>query len=633
MRVEKISLIVVAVCAVIVLAGPFRRSLALRQIEQTMPGRESSIWDCIDPTVPNPHAKTNAQLLKEHPKDFLLRLALAQQEFEFAMSAGSKAARRSEQAVGELLRDYPRRGVVYVLAMELPAYADVDVPKRFESGGITPEEAASWWKDEARSRGKHAVLPTKPTEKQMGGVRRCIALMDDAIAADPGNGAFHYQKALYLFALHSDSEALREIHLAAVAPRFTDYTDVRARSVDHLLDLRGGFDPDKRAGSKGAIGCHYYVPVRDVTKISAHLARQEIQRGNIDRGVRAVLDLTNLGYNMARHAPTLTHGLSGRAQMVIGTSAFDLAFRPKMKSQEAQSAALLAHYKGFLADHGYRREAELLGKQWQETDRLGKEFQAFAQGECVDRIVGLYRYPVVFATAAGMLTILLIFCPVWAISCMLTMRGGARDFWDRRAAVTSGLLLTLILSPVVVDLVSTRNWFSFFLEPVRTRPVFLLIPLGVMAFALLAGLVVMLRRTPNEGANRRMPTAALLIAYLAALGGLAYLAHVVNNLPDTNSFFQPLLNVSTALMLLGPTAAIILYAVLRAAQSRFGRVRRSSPLTFIATLRYSSAIAVGLFAAIYVCTLLLTAHYAVKADVAARAEIVGEASIVQRAFK
>lgn len=96
-----------------------------------------------------------------------------------------------------------------------------------EEYGITPEEAAEVWEH-----------PKPPTDEQFTGVRRCVVLMDRAIAADPGNGWFHYVKAGYLFGLHRDKEAMEEVHLSAVAPRFTDYTYMRIRAAHHLCDRR-----------------------------------------------------------------------------------------------------------------------------------------------------------------------------------------------------------------------------------------------------------------------------------------------------------------------------------------------------------------------------------------------------------
>ena len=638
MRLERISLVIVAVCAVIVIAVPFFRGFTLTQIRQINPLRDKSIWTGdFDPVVLSPYLKTDAQLLKEHPKDFLLRLALVQELFnkiDFSDTKGSNMAAmelRAKQSINKLLRDYPRECAVYSVAMRLPEYDDGSLPLRIEGNGIiVPEDIARNWKDRE-----------PPAKEQLDYARHCLELMDRATVADPDNGWFHYMKAYYLHTLHRDAEARREIHLSATAPHFTDYNGLKTKSIDHVFDLRGGLNPDGRVGAKAMIAFPAFARMREEARILTHLAYKEIQNGNTDQGVQAALDITNSGYKMAKNAPMSIHALVGIALHNIGAATFDPTFEPdKKKSDEDQQSARLARYKQFLIGHGYPQEAAALETQWQQAAHCRKNIIDFASKGWGEESSVLTYFSQIFATAIGILTISLLFIAAWAIASLLTIRGGAKGLWDKRAAITSALLSALVLVLVITDLVfpSGPPDFSAILrggsaESTLLSPVFLLLPLGITIIAMLAGLVVMIKRTPKDGENRRMPVSALLTAYLAAVGGLAYLTYGIEDFSESSGFFESLLNISPVLLIIGPIIAMVLYALLRAVQSRFDRVRKSAPLTFIATIRYSSAIAIGIFSIAYLCMMMLTAHHSVRADAYARNYGRQEAAILRSAFK
>jgi hypothetical protein len=624
MRLEKVSLIIVVVVLVIALAVPFWRGLAGSQIRQTAPWRAKSIWSGdTNPSIANPHPKTNAQLYRDHPRDFLLCLAFTQKFYD--CSAERFKSRRGQQAVHYLMRNFPKQGIVYVLAGMLPEYC-ADIPFRKEGNWMTDEEAPKDW-----------IAPPPPTRSQLDGARRYIALMDTAIAADPSNGYFHYIKALYLYGLHRDGEALREIHLSAIAPRFTDYTDLRAQAEDHLCDLHGGFDPDRRATKSLLFTSSEFSQMRNGARITGHLAYDQIRHGNTDKGVAIALDQTTAGYNMMRHAPTFIHALVGRAVLAIGARAIDPNFDSELRSVEDDRAARSAHYTRFLIDHGHSGEAAMLKNQWNTSERVAQKMRTYLD-TALTQADELMYYPVVFAAGTGVLAIALVCAIGWGVGALLTMRGRAGGCWDRRAGVTSIFLAALVLAPVIVILLTRVGFCPSPLDPDKaevgsSRAYLLLIPLAVGLAALLCGAALMLLRTPAETQNRRMPVWSLLVAYVSVAGALVYLAYPLNDLAQGLYFFQWVEGTSTGSMILYPIAALFVYGLIRAAQSRFGHIRQSVPLTFASTLRYGSALAVGMFAVVYICLLVMTAHYGAKADVAARQMVVGEAAFIQRAFR
>lgn len=620
MRLEKVSLILVAVVAVVALAVPFWRGLAGSQLRQAVPWSAKNLWKGdTSPSIPNPHPKTNAQLLKERPNDFLLRLALTQELYDWS---SERFKPQGQQAVRALVRDFPKQGVVYVLAAKQPQYADADIPFRKEGNWMADEEAPKDW-----------IAPPPPTKSQLDRVERSIRLMDAAIAADPGNGYFHYIRALYLYGLHRDDEALREIHLAAAAPQFTDYTELLAQAAEHVCDLHGDFDPIARAFRAGMTMYPVFASMRNGARITGHLAYDQIRSGNTGKGITIALDQTTVGYSMLRHAPTLIHALVGKSIMAIGARAIDPAFDPQLRTRDAEAVAKLEHYKKVLVDQGHSREAAALNEQWSKSSRVAKRLDAYFDTELTAGTDALLYYPAVFAVATVVLGATLICALGWAAATLFTARGGAGSFWDKRAAIVSGSLSALLLAPLITVLARPVDFSPFlFGRPEETQHSgFLLVPLAVGLAALLCGAVVMTLRAPVEGRNRRMPVWSLLIAYVSAAAALVQVAYNLDYFILSSSALKWV--ESAWLMILYPTAALLVYGLIRASQARFGRVRGSAPLAFASTLRYGSAIAVGIFAVAYICLLVMTAHYGAKADVAARQTISGEAAFIRSAFR
>lgn len=632
MRLEKVTLVIVVIVALIVTAVPFWRGLALSQLRQTMPCRAETVWiGNTYASIPSPHPRSDAQLLAERPRDFLLRVAVTQELLNTYPPRSAGIGKRVNESTDALLRDFPNQGAAYVMAMDAPQFSNVDVPLRMESWGVDPKEAAENWR--LRS-------PVLPTKKQIDGCLRCIALLDRAIEADPGNGWFHLSKANFLLGLHRDTEALSEIHQAAIAPRFTDYAGLRAKAWDHLCDLRGRFDPLARSVAQCVISFTYFARARDTARIAGNLAAAQIGRGHTAEGVRQVLDITGSGHSMCKHAPAFIHALVGKAMLAIGAAALDPTFASKVKDPRAQQAARLVQYKRFLTDHGYDKEAALLSSQWGQTDRMVKAIRGYFYTDSDSALNAIVRFPVAFQIATGIIAILLISGALWAGASLLTRRGGGRSFWDKRAGVTSALLSTLILAPMVIQLAQAvePGWARALLwddlpNVHLLTPTWLLIPAAAIVVSLCVGLAMMLMRAPREGENRKMPVWSLLTAWTATFVGLTYLTNGLSDFAESSRFFEKLNLLGPAITILIPVVALLLYAIIRALQSRFGRVRRSAPLTFVATLRYGSALAVALFAVSYLCLMAYTAHLGAQADAFAGGSYDSEAAVIQSAFK
>lgn len=633
MRLERVSLAIVAVVALVILAVPFWRGLALSQFRQTRPGRASSIWTGrIDPSIPSPEPKTDAQMLREHPNDFLLRLALAEERIQPSIG-WDKSSKRAKQAIQALILDFPTQPAAYELALNMPEYERVEVPQRMEGYDIRPEEAVKYWHD-----------PGPPTKEQLDGCQRCIEIVDKAIAADPQNGWFHFVKAYYLYGLRRDTDAFREIHIAATAPHFADCARTRYKAWDHLFDLRGGFDPLETAHSKFSVHFPFLASARVTARTTAHLAYKRIRQGRTDEGVRMALDVADSGYKTAKEASVMTQAMAGVSLTVIGTAAFDPAFACNDDDARVRIAAFALHRRQYLAKHGYTREAAALRERSRQYDRLIYGVRTRMRSDYLSMDT-LRRFPLAFINASAVLAVLVVVALLWLVSSLFSAKRRLRAHWDRRAGATSAFLCSLIFAPIIVDFVrsleeeglrqdlSGGTWFPR--EPIHVDPKFLIIPAAVMALALVTGLVVMLRRIPKDGQNRAMPAATLLVAYLVAFAGLMYL-HCemgVRGIPSDYGIEEHAPRLSYVQVVFAPAFLLVLYALLRAVQSRFGRVRQSAPLTFVATLRYGSAVAVALIAVAYLCLMPLVAHLGMRADDYARYGFDREAAVIQSAFK
>lgn len=628
MRVEKGAFVVVLLVAAVVLAVPFLRGFAYSQIRQSLPGSGAKAGaDVVKPSIPSFHPISDAQLVKEHPRDFLLRLALAEDHKNDPIGSIDDVAVKS--ATDSLLHIYPRRGVVYIVAARLPEYSDVKIPQRKEEYGVTPEESDKLWDH-----------PKPPTREQLDGVRRCVALMDWAIAADPNNGWFHYVKAGYLYGLHRDKEAMAEVHLAAIAPRFTDYTDMRIRASNHLADLRGGFDPVSRANKSAFIGYAMLSQMRATARVAANLACLDIRHGNKDQGIREALDIAAIGDKMTRDASTFMQAMVGHAILDLGAGALNTDLDFKNMSMEAQRAAELSAYERMLTAHGYSKEAADLARQWRRCDAASSVMRRSCNAGEINFQMLLY-YVVAFTASATVLPAVIILVIGWGIASLFTAKGGAGTLWDRRAGVTTWFLACLVIAPIIALLVKTPSYEGELVAALiggeSPSPIGPSIVLGIAAavvlVSLLVGLALMLMRRPKDDENRRMPAVPLLIAYLSLVSGLAYLIFAATSFAGSETFLGSVArNMRPALIVL-PVVAILAYALLRALQFRFGRVRRKAPFVFAATARYAMATASGLLALFYLCLILMTAFLGVRADAYARKSALHEAAVIRSICK
>ena len=342
---------------------------------------------------------------------------------------------------------------------------------------------------------------------------------------------------------------------------------------------------------------------------------------------------------MCRHSPTIIQGLVGKAILSIGATALDPRFGPKIDDYDALQKARIARYKEFLTKHGYATEAGVLDKRWRQTERMAADSHASLDG-AEGYLNALWHFPASFAFGAGLLATLLILGALWLGTALLTARTGDRAPWDRRAGVTYALLASLIFVPIVVELI-TPEWSGLgaalasigstgdLPEPLRAS--FLFIPLGAILGSLVVGLVLMLRRTPEEGKSRRLPAWSLLVSYAGVLVGLAYSTYGIADFAESSVFWDSVQRLPGApFAILAPIAALMIYALFRAGGFR---KRPSAPLAFALTLRYGSAVAVGVFAVAYLCLMAWTAHLGVGTDDFARHCFEREAAVVQRAFK
>ncbi len=589
MRLEKISIVIVIIVALIIAAVPLWRVLALSPFRQI--GNINN-YD-FQPSIPNPHKKTNKQLLESYPRDFLLHLGLVNELI--IMSDG-----RANEAVDALIRAFPKQKAAYAVALNAPSCANVEIPQRMESWSVNP--------DEARKHQKNSVPPTKD---QIQGCLRCIELLDRAIAVDPDNGFFHYVKASYLFGLHKDAEALDEIHLAAIAPQFCYYTNTQKKAVQHLGNIRGDLDPT----TQFYVGFAAFAKMRESALIAANLSYAKIRQGHTDEGIKEAFDVIGSGYNMAKHAPSFFPALVGRAIFSFGTSAIDPTFKSEKKDINAQQTDRVAHSRRILTNYGYTKEADILSKQWDQLERVRKSIK---DNICAQDYTALTRFSTVFKIAIFIIAILLASGVLWVVSSLLTCRGGGRALWDRRAGITSAFLSSLILAPMIVAQISAPQ------KPLS--PMWFILPTAIILAASIVGLILMLMRTPNENENRKMPVWSLLVAWGATFAGLAYFTRNIEN------WFELPLSIIVVAVLFIPTLTIV-YGLLRCLQSRFGRVRRNAQLTFIATLRYGSAITVGMFAILYLLMMPFTVYIGKAAEESIGNARSNEAIIIQKAFK
>jgi hypothetical protein len=138
-RVEKVSLLIVAFVLLLMLAIPALRIFFVASIHSLAPTGDRNIWvGRADPEIAGP--KSDAQLTRENPRDYLLRLGIAV----------SSKYEDSDRAFNSLIHDFPHEPSAYALAMNAPVYHNFDF-ERVEQYGVTPEIAAKEYKEMMKS--------------------------------------------------------------------------------------------------------------------------------------------------------------------------------------------------------------------------------------------------------------------------------------------------------------------------------------------------------------------------------------------------------------------------------------------------------------------------------------------------
>lgn len=642
MRAERISIFIVVLVVLVALAVPASRKYALIGFEHLSPVAERSVWTGIaNPVVHGP--KSKEQLAREHPKDYLLRLGVALRSKDESQ----------DKAFDVLLRDFPNEPSVYALAMMSDKYSDVDAPNRIEEWGITPESAAKSYADIQKAPWRTA---RKSRKDESASLLRLLALLDAGSRIDPDNGFFKYRRAVCLFALHRDKEALEAVHQAAASPVFTGYRDIAAKAIDRLWDARGGFDPVNRSNAYFLLD-GLQSKERNVAKIIQHIAYTRIKTGDADGGVRLAMHQMAVGHQMATNATEFMSAFMGIALVQIGAGALDpMADLDKIKDRAtrqklSERGERRKRELEFLKTHGYHEEAAELGKWTRDRDRIvgaiHTHLDAKGPGSTDDLIRTLSVFSQSYRTGVRLLAMCVLALAVWLVAGTLGLWKRFDGVWDRRAAVAAvalailplGVMVELLLEAVTdpvrgfgavfgafVDSATKTDYVSSKLGIKMGSTMWLHWTLiGIALGCLVVGLVLAFRRSAMPGKRPMIPARLLLAAYAAVF------ALVIENAHGAMWSSYDAAGAVTWSYLIWPALLLAAYSLFRAFNCRFSCVKQSFPATFIATLRYGAVLAAAVFMIAYAALMPVTVVIGARADTLARAQASREATVIRNA--
>jgi hypothetical protein len=314
-----------------------------------------------------------AALLRAHPRDVQLRIALASSDPEQPETGIQR------RALTEALRLAPRDPVV----RSLVALRDI----RGAISGFQREELFGHRRAERRKLIRSIQPDWKPVVLSEAKLAPALKALDAWAAADPHNAAPDVFAADLLFGARKDSEALARAEAAANRRFFTLYEMSAAASGEYAARLRGV--PAADAAYKGWLGALCFrdaehVRLRDPARMMQAIGWDHFDRGDKETAFRCWLTAARIGALIDGHEPdTMISRLVGIADEQIGYAPiykFTLLPKSKAKFVAARLPGSKAKYEGgdYLPGQAYASFVASRGKP--AADRI---YQRLASLESV----------------------------------------------------------------------------------------------------------------------------------------------------------------------------------------------------------------------------------------------------------
>lgn len=212
--------------------------------------------------------------------------------------------------------------------------------------------------------------PPPPQEPNPQLARELLRLASEGARIDPQNGFFPAIRALVLYALERDDEALHALERAGNCPRWETYEAFLANALittyERCLGWRGAYP-----ASTFLVVLNFpeMAPLREMARTVVGLALCEEQRGNLHQGVRMRMALARLGALMRAESSLLIGSLVGIAITSTAGGSFQQRWRTPKPPLLASTKWHREQFLNALTRNGFRREAQWFRNEFERMEK------------------------------------------------------------------------------------------------------------------------------------------------------------------------------------------------------------------------------------------------------------------------
>ncbi len=168
---------------------------------------------------------------------------------------------------------------------------------------------------------------------------------------DPDNAYFPFMRAIGLFGVHRDGEALEAVALAARKPLWREYYNDEVRGQWRLQD-EGFVNNSAILHSLSAMFLLFpqYAQMRSAARVTIHAAMQAEQSGHVKEGLAMRENVARLGSLMSAHSASLIGSLVGNAvtETAIARPGGEEAIKSDERNEKQTIAARRGRFDAYL---------------------------------------------------------------------------------------------------------------------------------------------------------------------------------------------------------------------------------------------------------------------------------------------
>jgi hypothetical protein len=330
----------------------------------------------------------------------------------------------------------------------------------------------------AESLTRMGANPPPPRNPDPQLARQLLRLATEGERIDPQNGFFPAIRALVLYALERDDEALRALERAGNCPRWETYEAFFANALvatyERCLGWRGAYPAST---FYTVLIFPEMAQMREMARTVAGLALQAEQRGHLRQGVRLRMALARLGALMRAESPTLIGSLVGIAITSIAGGSFQQNWQIPKPPPPDPAKWRQERFLNALMRNGFQREAQWFRKEF-ERMKQAKAISAKASDWLDTRILAPFAWLIAWHMLGMLLQGILLSMGVMWVWALLAARRLEGKWW-LAPLFGVGVALLWALSPagtLVVSFGESLRGFAMFTDSAQVEAILQRLP-------------------------------------------------------------------------------------------------------------------------------------------------------------